>query len=215
MRPIVIAVLVLLMMSSSVYAQISGRTPFQGPQGVVGSTGPTGSIGSTGATGSPGSTGMTGATGPAGSAGSTGATGPAGATGPTGSTGATGSAGVNSFGSPNSRSLSLATAYQSTDNTKPSVVAVNLTSTATLSLTGGTTNTATVVIGSTNAVASGTGTVICNYNNASTGTLTIGLALSQVAASTCMFALPTGWYFAVRQIAGTVTITSGFDQAVG
>lgn len=152
---------------------------------------------------------------PTGQRGATGSTGGTGATGSTGSTGATGAAGVNAFGSPNTRSLSLATAYQATDTTKPAVVAVNLTSTATLSLTGGTTNTATVVVGSTSAVASGTGTVICNYNNASTGTLTIGLALNQVAASTCTFALPTGWFFAIRQTAGTVAITSGFDQSVG
>lgn len=118
-------------------------------------------------------------------------------------------------GTPNTRSLSLATAYQATNTVKPAVVNVNLTSTATLSLLGGTTNSATVVIGSTNAVSSGTGTVICNYSNSNTGGLTIGLNIATVATSTCSFALPIGWYFAVRQTAGTVTITSAFDQSTG
>lgn len=132
-----------------------------------------------------------------------------------GNAGADGAAGVNAFGSPSSRSLSLATAYQATTTAKPAVVTVNLSSTASLSLTGGTSNTADVVIGSTNAVASGTGTLICRYANTNTGALTVGLALSTTAASTCTFALPAGWYFAVRQTAGTITITSAFDQVVG
>lgn len=131
------------------------------------------------------------------------------------SQGSPGAVGPSLIGAPNSRSLSLATAYQATNTAKPSTVAVNLTSTATISLSGGTTNTATVVIGSTNAVASGTGTTICNYANTNTGALTIGLNINTVAASTCTFALPIGWYFAVRQTAGTITITSAFDQQIG
>lgn len=118
-------------------------------------------------------------------------------------------------GTPNSRSVSLATAYQATDNTKPAFVVANLTSTATLSLSGGTTNTADIVIGSTNAVASGTGTTIGKYANTNTGALTIGLNLSTVSAVGYSFALPAGWYFAVRQTAGTVTVTSAFDQSLG
>lgn len=79
----------------------------------------------------------------------------------------------------------------------------------------GTTNSADVIIGATGAVASGTGTVVCKYANSNTGALTIGLNLSTIAASPCTFTLPTGWFFAVRQTAGTVTITSAFDQSVG
>lgn len=117
-------------------------------------------------------------------------------------------------GSPNSRSVSLATAYQATDTAHAALVAINLTSTASISLSGGTTNSATVVIGSTNGVAGGTGTVICNYSNSNTGALTIGLNLSTVSAVPCSFVLPAGWYFAARQTAGTVTITSVFDQSM-
>lgn len=138
--------------------------------------------------------------------------GPAGAAG---ATGATGSAGVNSFGSPTTRTLSLATAYQATNTAKPAIVTVNITSTANLSLSGGTTNSATVLIGSTNAVASGTGTIMCPYSNSSTGSLTIGLNTNTISTLSCTVALPTGWYFAIRQTAGTVTITSAFDQQVG
>jgi len=118
-------------------------------------------------------------------------------------------------GTPTARTLSLATAYQATDTSKPAVVTVNLTSTATLSLTGGTTNTAQIVIGSTNGVASGTGTVINQYSNTNTGALTVGLNLSTVSAVPATFTLPAGWYFAVRQTSGTVSITSAFDQSLG
>lgn len=117
------------------------------------------------------------------------------------------------LGAPNSRTLSLATAYQATDTTKAAVVSINLTSTATLSLSGGTTNTADILIGPTNSVAGGTGTVIQKYANTNTGVLTIGLNLSTVSAVGYTLALPTGWYFAVRQTAGTVGITSAFDQS--
>lgn len=178
-------------------SQAVSASPSQGSAGSTGATGATGAAGSTGATGSTGSTGATGAA------------------GSNGTNGTNGTAGVNAFGSPNTRTTSLATAYQATDITKPAMVAINLTSTATISLTTGATNTATVVIGATNAVASGTGTTVCNYTNSNTGSLTIGLNLSTVSASTCTFALPTGWYWATRQTAGTVTITSAFDQSVG
>lgn len=119
------------------------------------------------------------------------------------------------IGTPNARSLTLATAFQATDNSRAAMVTVNLTSTATLSLSGGTSNSATVVIGATSAVASGTGTVIANYSNTNTGALTIGLNLSTVSAVPVTFALPKSWFFAVLQTAGTVSITSSFDQAIG
>lgn len=135
--------------------------------------------------------------------------------GSNGANGANGAPGVNALGYPTTRALSLATAYQATDNTKPALVTINLNSTAALSLSGGTTNTADIVIGTTNAVASGTGTVVCKYANSNTGALTIGLNLSTAMGSTCSFALPTGGYFAIRQTAGTVTITSAFDSSVG
>lgn len=119
-----------------------------------------------------------------------------------------------SIGTPNIRTLVTATAYQASDPTHPAIVTINLTSTANISLSGGTTNVATVLLGATNAVAGGTGTIICSYGNSNTGTLTLGLNLSTIAAIPCTFMLPLGYYFAVRTTTGTVTIGSAFDQGV-
>lgn len=119
------------------------------------------------------------------------------------------------LGSPTARTLSLATAYQATNTAKPAVVTINLSSSAGISIGGGTTNMADIVIGATNGVAGGTGTAIGKYANSNTGTLTIGLNIATVQAGPCTFVLPTGWFFAVRQTAGTITITSAYDQAVG
>lgn len=174
-----------------------------GPQGSVGPQGPKGDTGNTG---------------PQGATGNTGAKGDKGDKGETGNTGATGSqgvAGVNAIGSPNVRTLSLATAYRATDITKPAIVTINLSSTAGLTISGGTTNTADIVIGSTNAVATGTGTALGKYSNTLTGTLVIGLAVNSVGQTPITIPLPAGWYFAIRQTSGTVSITTAFDQAVG
>ncbi len=118
------------------------------------------------------------------------------------------------IGTPNARTFAAATAYQATDPTVASIVSLNLTSTATISLSGGTTNSAQVVIGPTNAVASGTGAIIGLYSNTNTGTLTIGLNLSTVSAVPITFVLPAGWYMAWRITAGTVTATSAYDQSL-
>lgn len=118
------------------------------------------------------------------------------------------------IGSPSSRSVSLSTAYQATTNTKPAFVTLNLSSTASLSIAGGSTNTATVLIGSTSGVASGSGTTIATYTNSLTGTLVVGLAVNTNSVQTVSFALPQGWYFAVIQSSGTVSVTSAFDQSL-
>lgn len=141
--------------------------------------------------------------------------GPPGPQGPIGLTGATGPQGPGAIGAPTSRSLNLSTAYQATDPSKPAVLTVNITSTATLTISGGQTNSAEVLIGSTTAVASGTGSAVGRYSNALTGTVLIGVSLDTTQLESFSFALPAGWYFAVRQTAGTVTITSAFDQPIG
>lgn len=202
----------------------AGQRGYQGSMGPTGNTGADGAIGLTGLTGPTGLTGLTGnagATGSTGAVGSTGATGPqgavgtTGATGSAGATGATGAAGVNAFGTPNTRTVALATAYQATDPTKPALVTINLTSTAALSLAVGGTNTANILIGASNAVATGTGTVVGKYANSLTGVLAIGLGINTTSGAPVSLALPTGWFFAVLQTAGTVSITSAFDQSVG
>lgn len=118
-------------------------------------------------------------------------------------------------GSPTSRSLALSTAYQATTSAKPAIVTVNLTSSASLTLTSGTTNSAVVIIGSTSSVAGGTGTQVGVYSNSLTGSLVVGLNVSTTASQTITFALPAGWYFAILQQTGTVTISSAFDQSAG
>ncbi len=119
------------------------------------------------------------------------------------------------FGSPTSRSLSLGTAYQASDPTKPAFVTITLASTASLTLSGGTSNTAQIVIGSTNAVASGTGSTVGGYANSQTGGVVVGVSLNANSTISETIALPAGWYFAIRQTAGTVSISSAFDQSVG
>jgi len=119
------------------------------------------------------------------------------------------------IGVPVSRTLSLSTAYQATTSAKPALVTVNLSSNAALSLSGGTTNTAEIVVGPTNAVAGGTGTAVGRFNNSLTGALVVGLAVNNTAMSPCSFFLPVGYYFSVRVTAGSATITSAFDQALG
>lgn len=116
-------------------------------------------------------------------------------------------------GAPNTRTVALATAYQATDPTAPAVVTVNLSSVSSISLSGAVNNEGEVVIGSTNGVAAGTGTKVGAYKNTMSGTLVIGLNLSNTQGSTVSFVLPAGWYFAVRQTVGTgLTVTSAFDQ---
>lgn len=153
--------------------------------------------------------------GPAGASGPTGSAGTNGTNGTNGAAGATGPAGPSTIGTPNVRSLSLATAYQCTDTTKPCIATVNVTSTASFSLSGGTTNSADILMGSTSGVSSGTGTVMCKYSNSVTGTIAVGLNMNSVSAQTCVMDLPAGWFLAIRQISGTVSITSAFDQSVG
>lgn len=201
------------------YLEDAGVAGPVGPTGAVGAMGATGSQGIQGTQGIQGATGSQGSIGPTGNTGSTGAAGgngTNGATGATGSTGATGAPGVNAFGSPNSRTLALSTALQATDPTRPAVVTINLTSTASLSLSAGTTNTADIVIGSSSSIGTTGGTVVGKYSNSITGTLVVGLGISTVSAQPITLHLPVGWYWSVRNTgAGTISITSQFDQAVG
>lgn len=119
------------------------------------------------------------------------------------------------MGAPGARTLALATAYQGLTPANITMITINLTSTANFSLSGGTTNSADILMGPTNAVASGTGTVMAKYSNSVTGTIALGLNMNSVMANAYSFILPAGYYFAIRQIAGTITITSAFDQAFG
>lgn len=169
-----------------------------------GATGATGSVGATGSTGAQGIQGIQGATG------STGSTGSQGATGATGSTGATGPSIISA---PNTRSLSLATAYQATDNTKPAFVTVVLECVVSVGVGSPQANTVEMIIGSTNAVASGTGTLADAFRSDLSVTL---ISLGWTGRQSIRANLPVAWYFAVRRTAGTgCTISSAIDQSLG
>ncbi len=115
---------------------------------------------------------------------------------------------------PNPVALSLATAYQATDPTKAAVLSINLNSVASITLGGGTINTADVLIGATSAVASGTGTIIGRYRNTLSGAVIVGVGINSDCISQIQFVLPIGWFYAVRQTAGTIVIVSAFDQSI-
>ena len=142
--------------------------------------------------------------------------GPAGANGAVGATGAAGPAGVNAFGAPVTRSLGLATAYQCTDPTKPGLVTITLQSQSQISLSGTSNNEGAITLGSTTAVNVGTGANVATYKNNLGGGLVVGLSITSQQANTYQVAVPVGYYFAIRQTAGTgLQIVSAFDQTVG
>lgn len=117
---------------------------------------------------------------------------------------------------PASRTLSLGTAYQANTNTKPAAITITLTSSASLTLGGGSTFAADLVVGPTNAVAGGTGFIVATYLNSLTGTLVIGVAINNGQTVSYSLAIPTGWWFAVRQTLGTgISIASAYDQSLG
>lgn len=120
------------------------------------------------------------------------------------------------YGTPNTRTLSLNTAYQCTDNTKPCLFTVTVSCPITASILGAVTCSGEIRIGSANTVAGGsTGTIVGPIST------TVGglLSLQNTAYETKTIALPTGWYLAVRQPtsptggAGTLTVPAAFDQS--
>lgn len=117
---------------------------------------------------------------------------------------------VFDFGTPNSRSISLATAYQCTDTAKACVVTITVACPLTVSILAGATCAGEMRLGSTNAVASGSGTLIAAVQRNASGV--VGLATNDY--ETKSLAVPVGWYFAVLQPSGTgLTIISTFDQS--
>lgn len=118
---------------------------------------------------------------------------------------------------PVSRTVTVATAYQHTDTTKPYKVQVNARATQTVTLAGTVADRVELRIGPTAAsVAPGGsgGFSVGVWESGITGiAVMIGAAVQdggQVTAD-----VPTGWYFQVNRVAGTsATIVSCFTQAV-
>lgn len=186
-----------------------GSTGLQGPPGIQGIKGDKGDQGLKGDKGDPGSKGDIGQIGPQG---------PIGLTGPKGDQGNSGSAGVNSFSIPTLRTpINKATAYQALVTTKPAIITITLSSTSSFTLTGNVSNEANIVMGSTNAVATGTGQVMAKYANILGGGLVVGVSVTNKSTQTYTINLPAGYFFAILNANNTtgVTIDSVFEQTVG
>lgn len=118
------------------------------------------------------------------------------------------------YGSINTRTFAVSTAYQATDNTKAAVVKVSPSCTASLTLSAGGTCTIQARVGSSSLTCS-TGTVVATWTNANTGTLTIGLGLNQIIGSPGNIELAIGEYFILCATSGTFTIANGIDRSQG
>lgn len=117
---------------------------------------------------------------------------------------------LNATGSPSSRTVSLATAYQCTDTSRPCMITATMTCPLTLSLLAGATCAGEFRIGSANTVATGGGTNIAPIQRNASGIL--GLSTNDYETKTVK--VPVGWYFAIRQTTGSgMNIISVFDQA--
>jgi hypothetical protein len=115
-------------------------------------------------------------------------------------------------GDPVPRTLSLNTAYQATDPTKAANVKIVLSTTTTIGVGSPQDNTFAVYVGTTNAVAGGTGTIGDTGGLALNVTL-ISLGLTQTQSATVMLGI--GRYFAIRRLTGTQTvIASAYDQSL-
>lgn len=116
------------------------------------------------------------------------------------------------IGTPNTRTVAFATAYQATNVAKPAVVSIIIECVTSISI-GSAANTVELIIGSTNAVASGTGTLADTYRSDLSVTL---ISLNFTGRQALQTLIPAGWYFAVRRTVGTgMSVISAFDQAVG
>lgn len=121
------------------------------------------------------------------------------------------------LGAPNARTPVFGTAYQATDNTKPSFISAMIDAAYTVTVASTLSDTVELRIGPVQAtVANGTGgTAVAVFRASLTGiALVIGLGLGQRNQLSAM--LPTGWWWAIRRVAGTTaTITSATDQSLG
>jgi hypothetical protein len=215
----------------------------QGPQGIIGPmgfTGDTGPAGPAGPTGADGRSayqvavdngfmgdqaswlaslvGPQGPTGPTGAAGATGAQGPTGAQGVQGPKGDKGDPGTPApafnFGDPVSRTLTVSTAYQANDPAKAAIITVSPQCTAAITLTTGSTCTIQARVGTVGLTCS-TGTVVAQWTNGNTGTLTVGLALNQTVGSPGDIKVGIGRYFILCATSGTFTFAAAVDQSAG
>jgi hypothetical protein len=113
--------------------------------------------------------------------------------------------------------LALATAFQAANNAKQAFITLILESTSTSTLLASTmSNEASIYIDSTNGVATTGGTKVGTYKNDVANTLALGLTTTQKIAQSISFVLPVGWYYAIRQTAGTgISVTDKCEATIG
>jgi hypothetical protein len=133
-------------------------------------------------------------------------------------------AGINSsvaslsfnFGQPNSRTLSFSTLYQAITPTKAAIITVSPVCAATITLTGGSTCIIQLRLGVDNTLTCSTGVVMAQWANGNTGTLTVGLTLTQSIGAPLSVAVPAGGYIMLCQTSGTgATVSIATDQTAG
>jgi hypothetical protein len=118
------------------------------------------------------------------------------------------------YGLPVARSIAVSTSYQASTPTKATDVTVSPTCSATLSLAVGQTCALEARVSSSTATCS-TGTVVATWTNENSGSLTIGLGLTQRIGAPGIIKLPIGAYFILCPLSGTFTITTAVDQTAG
>lgn len=117
------------------------------------------------------------------------------------------------FGAPAARTYAVSTAYQATTPTKAAIVTVSPSCAANLSLAGGSTCTMQARVGIAPLNCS-SGVVIATWSNGNTGTLTIGLGLTQTVGSPYGINLPAGASFILCPVSGTFTVSAA-EQTAG
>lgn len=119
----------------------------------------------------------------------------------------------NVVGAPNALSLAFSTAYQATNPAKPAFVHITVDLTTTVAVGSPQANTCELVVGSTNAVASGTGSIEDTYRSDLSVTL---ISLGFTGRQSLKAIIPVGYWYAIRRTVGTgITIVSASDQAIG
>lgn len=113
----------------------------------------------------------------------------------------------------NARSIAFATAYQATNPAKPAFLKIIIDLTTTVGIGSPQANTVELIIGPTNAVAGGTGTVEDTYRSDLSVTL---ISLGFTGRQALQGILPVGYWWAVRRTAGTgISIISATDRTLG
>lgn len=115
------------------------------------------------------------------------------------------------YGDPNTRTLSVSTAYQATDPSKAASVTVSPGCTNATTVVAASTCTLQVRQGTTSGLTCSTGTITHTWNSA----YSLGLLLTNTSGSPLDIKLGVGRYFILCPTAGTFTITTAVDQVAG